>query len=299
MTESATIGIVSPGAMGSALGRTWSKGGSTVIATVAGRSNRTRSLATDLALVADLESVISASRIVVSVAPPNQAVAIASNIARVCRETGSRPLVVDVNATSPATMAQVADILQLAGCEVVDGSISGPPPAPRSSTLLYLAGPRASVVADLPVGPGLRAVVVGNSIGQASAVKMCTASMYKGITGLLLQALATAQYNEVLQWVQDDLRRAYPDLIESAGAQIAVAASKSDRFPGEMREIAGAQAQAGLRPELFQAMALIFEQAHRSPLGALTPEQAAHETDLERVLNLILGPVERLDRAGS
>ena len=43
-----TIGIVSAGAMGSALGRAWAAGGAEVVTSLAGRSERTRRLAQGL-----------------------------------------------------------------------------------------------------------------------------------------------------------------------------------------------------------------------------------------------------------
>ena len=56
-----TIGIVSPGAMGSALGRSWAAGGARVVATLAGRSERTRRLAHGLELLPSLTEVVAAS----------------------------------------------------------------------------------------------------------------------------------------------------------------------------------------------------------------------------------------------
>jgi 3-hydroxyisobutyrate dehydrogenase-like beta-hydroxyacid dehydrogenase len=48
--------------------------------------------------------------------------------------------------------------------------------------------------------------VVGAEIGLASAVKMSTASVYKGTVALLAHALAAARANGVLDVVVEDLR---------------------------------------------------------------------------------------------
>ena len=128
MVSASGIGIVSPGAMGSALGAAWQRGGARVFATVAGRSGRTRELARGLELLSSLRDVIDASDVLVSVGPPEYAVTIADSIARAGASTDDRPLVVDINAISPGTMSQVAEILLGAGFGVVDGAISGMPP---------------------------------------------------------------------------------------------------------------------------------------------------------------------------
>ena len=66
----ATVGIVSPGAMGSAVGNALLRGGARVIATVAGRSERTVALArrAELELLADVGAVIHEAEIVLSIA---------------------------------------------------------------------------------------------------------------------------------------------------------------------------------------------------------------------------------------
>jgi 3-hydroxyisobutyrate dehydrogenase-like beta-hydroxyacid dehydrogenase len=273
---SLTLGVVSPGAMGSALGRVWAAGGSRVVATTAGRSPRTAQLAHGLELLSGLDDVVRVADVVVTVVPPDRAVQVATEVAAACARVGASPLVADLNAISPSTVALVADAL--GGLELLDGSISGPPPTPGSTTV-YLSGPSAALLADLPA-PGLDVQVVGPHLGTASAVKMCTASVYKGTSALMLQALRTAAAHGVVDVVLADLGR---DPAESA-VRMAMGVSKSDRYPGEMREIALTQGDAGGRPELFEAMALVWESVRGTSLAALTPEQAADLTDLTEVL---------------
>jgi 3-hydroxyisobutyrate dehydrogenase-like beta-hydroxyacid dehydrogenase len=75
----------------------------------------------------------------------------------------------------------------------VDGSISRPPPWRAGTTRIYLSGSRAGEVAGLPF-EGVDVIVVGPDVGSASAVKMSTASVYKGSTALLAQALLSAAH---------------------------------------------------------------------------------------------------------
>ena len=269
--------------MGSALARAWGAGGVRVLVTVAGRSERTRTLAEGLELVTDLDAVVTGSDVVVSVVPPGGATATMGDILEACRRTGARPLLADLNAVSPTTVAELAARAGSQGLDLVDGAISGGPPAAGGDTMLYLSGEKASVLADL-AADGLRTRVVGPEPGSASAVKMCTASVYKGTTALWAQALQTAQAHGVLDVVLADLAEEFPAAAATAGRRIAVATSKSARFVGEMEQIAQTQGAAGASPELFTAMAAVYARLARTPLAALTPEQARDLTDLEDVL---------------
>jgi 3-hydroxyisobutyrate dehydrogenase-like beta-hydroxyacid dehydrogenase len=119
------VGIVSPGAMGSAVGAAYLAAGNRVVATVDGRSARTTGLAEEarLELLPDLDAVVGESELVLSIVPPGEAGATAAAIAAAAGRTGSRPLVADWNAVSPATVRQLEQELAGAGLELVDGSI--------------------------------------------------------------------------------------------------------------------------------------------------------------------------------
>jgi 3-hydroxyisobutyrate dehydrogenase-like beta-hydroxyacid dehydrogenase len=267
--------------MGSAVGRALREGGASVVTTLAGRSQRTAGLAeaAGLELLPDLDAVVAAADVVLSIAPPDQAGSIADAIAAACGQTGASPLVADLNAISPATARGIEAALRTAGLELVDGSISGPPPHTPGTTRIYLSGPRAAHVADLPFA-GVDVIQVGDEVGTASAVKMCTASVYKGSVALLTHALLTAQANGVVEHVLDDLGERADD----AARGIARSATKSARYVGEMREIAATQAAAGLTPALFEAMAEVYAALARRPLAQGTPEDVGAGVELERVL---------------
>lgn len=285
-----TIGVLSPGAMGAALGRAWQRGGAQVVTTVAGRSARTHQLAAGLDWLDSFDAVVAAADVIASVVPPAQVLANAEQIAESARRQGVSPVVADLNAVSLPTFERVARVLAEAGCQVVDGSISGNPPRPVSisvpaheDTRVYLSGAAAQLLAAFD-GPGLRSIVVGPDPGQASAIKMCTAAVYKGLTALMIQSLRTADSHGVTEFVAAD----WADMLGGLGAdgphRIAVAVSKSDRFPDEMREIAATQAAAGRGGELYEEIARVFEAAYDTELGRLSPEQAAGVRDLSAVV---------------
>jgi 3-hydroxyisobutyrate dehydrogenase-like beta-hydroxyacid dehydrogenase len=276
-----TVAVVSPGAMGSAMATALARGGVRVVATLDGRSERTARLASaaPLELLTDLAAVVREAEVVLSILPPEAAPGAAGKIARAAREEGVSPLLVDLNAISPATAREVG----AAGLELVDGSISGPPPWNPATTRVYLSGPRAQDVANLPF-EGVDRIVVGDEVGSASAVKMSTGSVYKGTTALLAHALLAAHANGVLEHVVADFRAAAPELVASVERRLAVAATKAHRYVGEMHEIAATQEAAGLTPSLFEAIAEVYEALARTPLARSSPEDIPENPPLPDVL---------------
>jgi 3-hydroxyisobutyrate dehydrogenase-like beta-hydroxyacid dehydrogenase len=277
------VGIVSPGAMGSALGARLRDGGSRVLVALDGRSERSRRLAAEAGLedVGSPAALLRDAPVVLSVVPPGSALEVASAIA--ANGGAASPLVADLNAVAPATAERIATTLREAGLDLVDGSISGPPPRDAGTTRLYLSGPRAAEVAALPI-EGVERVVVGGDVGLASAVKMCTASVYKGRVALLAQALRTAHAHGVVDHVLDDLAGTGLVDPERTGATLGRAAAKAWRYVAEMEEIASTQAGADLTPDLFSAFATVYaELAERG--DASGPEDIADDVDLETVLD--------------
>ena len=279
------VGLVSPGAMGSAVGAAYVDGGDRVVTTVTGRSERTRGLAeaAGLELLDGLDAVVAEAGLVLSIVPPGEAARVAAEIASAATQTGARPLVSDWNAVSPATARGIGAALAGAGLELVDGSISGGPPRAGYRTRVYVSGPRAEeLAAAAPAWLDVR--VVGTEVGLASAVKMCTASVYKGFTALLTHALVTADAHGVLPQVLDDLHDSFPQQLDRAARLVAVSATKADRYVAEMREIAATQASAGLTPALFDALAEAYEAIAATPAAAAAPEDVG-DPELADVLS--------------
>ena len=205
--------------------------------------------------------------------------------AEVLRADGSRRLFAELNAIAPATVRAIADT----GLELVDGSISGPPPWRAGTTRVYLSGPRAPEIAALPF-EGVDLIVVGPEVGSASAVKMSTASVYKGSSAVLAHALLAAHANGVLEHVLADFRAAAPELIAHVEHRLAMATTKAHRYVGEMREIAATQEAAGLTPALFDAFAEIYTRLAEAPLALATPEDVTEDAKLTDVLDGMRAP---------
>lgn len=268
--------------MGSALGARLRAGGARVVVALDGRSERTRRLAAGAGLedVGSLSALLREADVVLSVVPPASALDVAATVAATA--TTSRPLVADLNAVAPSTAGRIGETLRKARLDLVDGSISGPPPREAGTTRVYLSGSHAGEVAALPF-EGVARIVVGDEVGSASAVKMCTASVYKGRVALLTQALRTAHAHGVVEHVLDDLAGTGLADRERTGATLARASTKAWRYVAEMDEIARTQEAAGLPADLFAAIAVVFADLAGAAVGQ-APERVAESTPLEVVL---------------
>lgn len=277
-----TVGVVSPGHMGSGLGWALRQGGERVVTTVAGRSPRSAALAAaaGLEVLPDLASVLAVADVVLVVTPPGEALNAAEAIAGAVMakpHAGPPPLVADLNAIAPSTVALVASILQSAGVDLVDGSISGAPPTVRAGARLYFSGPRAPEVSGLR-WQHVRPAVLGRQLGSASALKMCTASVYKGTVALYTQAIRVAAKHGVVDAVLADIGE------DSLPFQVASAASKAHRYVAEMREISATQGDAGLPASLFAAFAQVYAQVAATELATADAETVPRDISVDDVL---------------
>src|SRR5258708_18881051 len=152
MKTQPTIGIISPGDMGYALGAVLVQHGLRVLTNLQGRSARTVALARQAGItdVSDDETLVREADMLLSVLVPAPAHAFAERIAAAMRATGGTPLFADCNAISPRTAMSIERLLLAVGAEVGEvGIIRAPPRAGRAETRLYASGPRVEHLAVL------------------------------------------------------------------------------------------------------------------------------------------------------
>jgi 3-hydroxyisobutyrate dehydrogenase-like beta-hydroxyacid dehydrogenase len=190
------------------------------------------------------------AEIILSVCPPHAALEVARSL------QGTRALVIDANAVSPATARQIGELI---GHRWVDGGIVGPPPTREGTTRLYLSGPHAMEASLLFAGARLEPVVLGGSPVAASAVKMAYAAWTKGSAALLLAALDSARVAGVEQALRAEWSRSQPQLAARWQAAQDSATAKGWRWVGEMHEIAATFAEGGLPSGFHEAAAEMFE----------------------------------------
>ncbi len=266
------IGILHPGAMGAAVGAALKPAAGAVIWAAAGRSLTTskRAETADLVGVPDVAELVHRSDVIISVCPPDAALALAGEVARHLDQGRPGPIFVDANAVSPTTVTGIAGLL---GAErVVDGAIIGPPAWEQGRTVVWLAGAEAATVADLFAGSPFAARVLPGPIGAASGLKACFALQSKALPTLWVALDAAARAYGVADEIREELRRTGVDLDAHLAGIDAKAAGKAWRWVGEMREAADAFAAVGLPDGFSRAAAQTYEQmAERDPTDRANP----------------------------
>lgn len=170
-------GILHPGMMGAALGSALKARAGAVIWADAGRTHATakRAELADLIAVPDTAALAARSDVIVSICPPHAALEVAREVAAGLAGRADRPLYVEANTISPDAVREIAAVL--AGhATVCDAVAHGPPAWERGTTVLWLAGPGADVVAGLFDGGPFDARVLGAGPGDVGAASGLTAS---------------------------------------------------------------------------------------------------------------------------
>ena len=190
MTQ-ATIAVVAPGDMGSAIGHRLVGTDWRVITDLTDRSPRCRQLAAAGIIAVDgLATLAGEAEIVLSVMPPASALAFAQRLAAAA--DAARPLFVDLNAIAPASAQDIAAALDVPGIDMIDGGIiGGPPRGADGGPKIYVAGDSLARLDGLRDG-GLDIRSMDGGIGAASGLKMCYASLARGITAFQIEALVAA-----------------------------------------------------------------------------------------------------------
>ncbi len=282
-----TVGILSPGDMGHAIGAVLHQHQIRVITNLRGRSARTVALAQTAGFnqVSDDEALVREADVLLSILPPDRAYALAERIAAVVRATGAALLFVDCNAIAPSTTLAIEHLLTEAGACFVDGGIIGGPPEPgRPGPRLYVSGPRAAEIAELQTS-GLDVRVLGPQSGLASGLKMCYASLTKGLTALATEALVAGRSLGLQEALLTEFQ-ALP-LFRTIERAVPGMPPRAYRWVGEMEEIARTFADLGLPAQMPQGAASLYRFVQGTLLGAETPEQRLHGQTLEEVVSIL------------
>ena len=289
------MAIISPGDMGHAIGAVLWQHGLRVLTNLQGRSGRTASLAAQagMADVADDQTLVREADILLSVLVPAQAYACAERIAAAMRSTKTTLLFADCNAIAPRTVQSIEHLLNEAGADVVDvGIIGSPPQAGHAGPRLYASGPTAERLAILNEY-GLEVQAIGPHVGQASGLKMCYASVTKGLTALASEALTAGQALGLADVLINELQDSQGELFQWFERQIPRMPPKAYRWVGEMEEIARTFADLGRLPQMLEGAAALYRLVEQTELGTETPEERHLGQTLEEVTGILAAALKK------
>lgn len=286
-----TIGLLSPGEMGSCLARILTKQGYRVVTTLDGRSDRTRRQAAEcsLVLVESMEDLAREASVVISVVPPADAERVAAEFQAAVQGQSAGVVYVDANAIAPATAQRIDRSCQNHGVDFVDASIHGLAAKLPTCGTLYLSGKRANQIATL-FESSLCVTILGADPGTASAAKMLIGGLNKGVVALFTELTLLADSLGLLNETLEIYERSYPGVMEIVARLLPTFPRHAQRRRQELHELSRTMRDAGFIPNMArgaEATLSLFVQATHSDSGVV-------ETPLNDQRTTIIDLVHRL-----
>ena len=258
--------VIAMGEMGSGVASRLRERGAEVRTSLSGRSaaSRARAEKAGAIVLEDDTALMSGAGIILSIVPPGKAVALAERLAPSLRAQRAKPLYVDCNAVSPATVKRVAGTVAGAGAAFVDAGIIGPPPrGDAPGPKFYASGPGTSrLLALRDHGPDIRPIEGG--IGAASALKMAYASLTKGLTALGAVMMLGAESAGIADPLRRELADSQPALWAWLQRQVPSMYPKAYRWVAEMEEIATYLADQPAGQKMYEGAAELYERLARA-----------------------------------
>ncbi|KAK3674882.1 hypothetical protein LTR78_005226 [Recurvomyces mirabilis] len=188
-------------------------------------------------------------------------------------KTRSRPLYfIDLNAVSPKTAREVNNLLSSSAPNVrlIDGGIIGGPPNREedgtwSQPSIPVSGPHKLHEAEANgehLAKTLNVKHVNDSIGSATGLKMCFASLSKGFTALAIESFTTAHNLGVTDQLRAHLEEFNPMAAKTAERGLVSMPPKAYRWIHEMDQIAETfEADGGFdsNESIFRPIARVYE----------------------------------------
>ena len=280
-----TVAILMPGDMGHGVGQALIERGFEAISPLAGRSEHTRWLAGNAGIrdAGQIADAVAEADLVLSILPPDHAVAQAEAVAAAMQEKGVAPPYADCNAISPMTMEKVAAALAPTGATVIDCGIIGLNPIKSPPTRFYVSGPDTSAIEALD-SDAISVRRISDQIGKASALKMVYAALTKGGWALQIALLMAASQHGVLDPLLGEFGESQSAALAARRNRLAFIPADAGRWTPEMEEIAATFAAVGVTPKFHEGAAEVYSLLARTPFAAETRATLDTSRTLEEAL---------------
>ena len=229
--------------------------------------------------------------LIVSAVTASQAVP----VARACAPTlRAACWFLDFNSASPGAKQRAAALIDGAGGRYVEGAVMTSMPPYRIKVPLLLGGAGAHDLAPLLQTLGFDAKLASETLGVASATKMCRSVMIKGLEAMVIESLTTARAYGVEDAVLASLHETFPgiDWEKQAAYFFQRVIEHGRRRSEEVREVAQTVREAGLTPWSAQGtaerQAWVADLADAGVFGARGAPGFARSADWRREADRIL-----------
>ena len=262
-----TVGVMSPGDMGSGVGGILVRSGLRVITSLKGRSEASSTRAGEQGIVdvGSLDAVVASSDLMLSILVPSEALGFAASAAESIVRTNRHVAFADCNAVSPATGVKIGKIITAAGGMFIDAGIIGGSPRTGAIPRFYASGEHAGILAELD-GKGISVPVMRGAVGRASGLKMLYAALTKGTAALHASTLMAAKSLGLFDDLIHELEQSQSGTLTAMGRVNSISA-QAFRWIGEMEEIASTFEDAGVTPNIHAGAAETFQKISDSSIG--------------------------------
>jgi len=199
----------------------------------------------------------------------------------------------DFNSASPGAKIRAAGHIDASGARYVEAAVMTAISTHRMRVPLLLGGASAAALQPLLLALGFDADVASDTLGVASATKMCRSVMIKGLEAMVIESFTAARAYGVEDQVLASLAETFPgvDWEKQGGYFFQRAIQHGRRRAEEMLEAAATVREAGLEPwssaSTAERQSWVADLADAGTFGAKDAAPAGWRLDADRMIEAL------------
>ncbi len=231
---------------------------------------------------------VAAAQLVISAVTASSALEAARSVAEHLPEGA---VFLDLNSVAPGTKREAFATIEAGRGRYVEAAVMAPVYPKRLGTPILLGGPHAADFLESAQALGFTVSVFSETVGAASAVKMCRSVMVKGLEALSMECFLAARRAGVEAEVIASLEGSFPALDWTVLSEYNLERMTTHgiRRSAEMREVAKTVQELGIAPLMATATA-----EHQATMGALRLKERCGGS-LPEGLGAVLDAIGRLE----
>ncbi len=196
---------------------------------------------------AEAQQAVAGADIVISAVTSKEILVAAKNVAPHLK---AGQIYMDINSASPEAKREAAMVIETSGADFVEAAVMDLVPPHGHKVPMLLAGVKAEALTATLSAYGMNVKAIGETIGNASSVKMVRSVFMKGFSAILLESLVAADKLNAADAVLESLQVTYPDMNWKtlASKSMSRLIQHSKRQSEEMSSVAATLEELGVEP---------------------------------------------------
>jgi 3-hydroxyisobutyrate dehydrogenase-like beta-hydroxyacid dehydrogenase len=197
----------------------------------------------------------------------------------------------DINSVSPEVKRASAGLVERGGADYVEAAVMAAVPPKRLKVPLLLGGRRAKEVGAALNAMGFATEFAADTVGVASAIKMCRSVMIKGLEALTVECLMGARRYGAEEQVLASLAGTFPGMgwdKDLPNYLVSRVAEHGRRRAAEMREVAATLTDGGIAPRMASPTAELHDWFVAALASAGVPYKANGPFDWRQAVDALL-----------